>query len=170
LALASIASAMPSPLLAKPVLTKVVFCVPAANGAWSLARYKPLIDTRAKTTFAELTIADHNLLEFRLRRFSDGAEAAFDYKFDPQGKLNAMEGTVSVFGSWVGTANMLPDADGTTTPYEVKYSRNDKRVPRPEDAADYIAQLDHAPIYRTVNDAPCGEMLKEAEKMNATQE
>jgi hypothetical protein len=129
-----------------------------------------LIDPRAKTVFAEMSLAGPRLLEFRLRRFSEKSETEFDYRFDPSGRLNALVGSVTVFGSWIGEANLFPNADGTVPPYHVKYRSEDQPRPRPDDAADYIGSLDAAPIYRTVQNVPCAAMLKEAEKMNATQE
>jgi hypothetical protein len=153
----------------KSTQVKVVFCVPVSKG-WSLQRFKPLIDPRAKTEFAEMSLAGPLLLEVRLRRFSGRSETTFDYKFDPDGRLNALNGAVTVFGSWVGEANLFPNPDGTIPPYHVKYRSEDQPVPRPDDAADYIGSLDAAPIYRTTQAVPCAAMLKQAEKMNATQE
>jgi hypothetical protein len=153
----------------KPIQVKTVFCVRDAR-SWSLQRFKPLIDPRASTAFAEMSMAGPRLLEFKLRRFSEKTEATFDYKFDAGGQLNALMGSVTVFGSWVGEANLFPDADGTVPPYHVKYRREGQPIPRPDDATDYIASLDAVPIYRTVQALPCAAMLKEAEKMNATQE
>jgi hypothetical protein len=147
---------------------KLVFCVPVPGG-WSLQRFKPLIDPRAKTEFAEMSLAGPLLLEFKLRRFSARSETAFDYKFDLDGRLNAVLGTVTVFGSWVGEANLFPNPDGTIPAYHVTYRSENQPAPKPDDAADYIGSLDAAPIYRTVQAVPCAAMLKEAEKMNATQ-
>jgi hypothetical protein len=168
--LGSIAMALPSMAFAKDRDVKLVFCVPEAGGSWSLQRYKPLIDPRAKTVFAEMSFADHQLLELRLRRFSPRSEVVFDYKFDATGRLNALEGSVKVFGSWEGEANLLPDADGTVPPYQIVYRQNYAQVRKPDDAADYISLLKDAPIYQTVQAVPCAAMMKEAEGMNATQE
>ena len=70
-------------------------------------------------------------------------------------------------GEWVGEANLLPDADGTVAPYQVMYRRGNERVPKPEDAANYVALLNKAPIYQTVQAVPCAGMMKEAEKIDA---
>jgi hypothetical protein len=154
---------------AKPVEVKRVFCVPRPEG-WHLQRFKPLIDPRGKTVFAEMSLAGSLLLEVRLRRFAEKTETTFDYKFDESGQLNSLMGSVRVFGAWDAEANLYPDADGTVPPYHVKYLRNNEPVSKPEDAVDYVGLLDAVPIYRTVQAVPCASMLKEAEKMNATQE
>jgi hypothetical protein len=161
--------AVPLARAQKPTQVKLVFCVPVSKG-WSLQRFKPLIDPQAKTEFAEMSLAGPLLMEFRLRRFSGRSETAFDYKFDSSGRLNALNGAVTVFGSWVGEANLFPNPDGTIPTYHVKYRSENQPVQKPDDAADYIGSLDAAPIYRTAQAVPCAAMLKEAEKMNATQE
>jgi hypothetical protein len=168
--LGSLAVAAPSMVFAKERDVKTVFCVAGPKNSWSLQRFKPLIDPRAKTVFAEMSFANHMLLEFRLRRFSEAAEVAFDYKFDAAGRLNALEGSVKVMGSWEAEANMFPNADGSMPSYQVLYSRNHERVSKPEDAVDYIGLLEKAPIYQTVQAVPCAAMMKEVEGMNATQE
>jgi len=170
LVIGSLALSAAPAIVAKQPGVKVVFCVAGAQGRWDLRQFKPLIDPRAETVFAEMSFAGPLLLEFRLRRFYEQSEVAFDYKFDAGGRLNALEGSVTVFGAWVGEANLFPDADGTVPPYHVLYSRNNQRVPKPDDAADYIARLDEAPIYRTIQHLPCAAMMKEAVRINATQE
>lgn len=152
----------------RPTAVKAVFCVPGPRG-WSLQRFKPLIDPRAKTEFAEMSLAGP-LLEFKLRRFSAEAETSFNYKFDLDGRLNALSGTVSVFGAWIGEANLFPNADGTAPAVHAKYERQGESIPRPDDATEYIGLLEAVPVYRTAQAVPCGAMLKEAEKMHATQE
>ena len=166
LAIGCVALAAPLVRAEKPAVVKVVFCVPGSRG-WIVQRFKPLIDPRAKTEFAEMSMAGPLLLEFRLRRFTEKAETTFDYKFDDRGRLNALQGSVTVFGAWVAEANLIPDADGTVPVHRVTYRRDDQPVRKPEDAADYIGLLDAVPIYRTVQAVPCAAMLKEAEKMNA---
>jgi hypothetical protein len=169
LTLACVAFTAPSARAEKPAQVKMVFCVPASSG-WSLQRFKPLIDPRAKTVFAEMSLAGPQLIEFKLRRFSERAETSFDYKFDAVGRLNALLGSVTVFGAWVGKANLTPDAGGNLSPYHVKYWRDDQPIPKPDDAADYVESLNSVPIYLTIQALPCAAMLKQAEKMNATQE
>ncbi len=169
LAIGCLALAVPAIRAERPTQVKLLFCVPGSQG-WRLQRFKPLIDPRGKTVFAEMSLAGPLLLEVRLRRFAEKTETTFDYKFDAGGGLNSLQGSVSVFGGWVGEANLFPSAEGTVSPRRVTYRRNDQPVPKPEDAADYVGLLDAVPIYRTVQAVPCAAMLKEAEKMNATQE
>jgi len=168
--LAFTALVAPSEIFAKERDIKVVFCVPGPQGSWSLQSFKPLIDPRAKTAFAEMSLVGPLLLEFRLRRFSPESEVTFDYKFDATGRLNALEGSVKVFGSWEGEANMLPDADGSVPPFQVLYRRNNDRISRPQDAARYLPLLNDPPIYRTAQAVPCAAKLQGAERVNATQE
>jgi hypothetical protein len=163
------ASSSPGAKAGKPTQVKTVFCVPGRE-SWDVQRFKPLIDPRAKSEFAEMSLAGPLLLEFKLRRFSEKTETTFDYKFDADGRLNALSGSVTVFGAWVGEANLFPNADGSVPAIHVKYRREGEVIPKPDDATDYIGLLDAVPVYRTVQAVPCGAMLKEAETMNATQE
>jgi hypothetical protein len=168
--LVAVALAAPPALSAKEVAIKQFFCVPGRNGTWVLQRFKPLIDPRAKTTFAEMSFADHRWLEVRVRRFYPDSEFVFDYKYDATGNLNELLGSIKVFGSWEAEGNLLPDADGTVRPFQVLYYRNHERIRKPDDAAEYLALLNAPPVYRTDQSVPCATQLKEAEKMNATQE
>ena len=109
----------------------------------------------------------------RLRRFHPGYEVVFEYKFDATGKLNALLGSVEAWeGQWIAEANLYPEADGTLGPIHLKYYRSQQhdQISRPEDAQHYTGELSKVPIYRTIESLPCGGLLKEAEKMNATQE
>jgi hypothetical protein len=156
------ALAVPSAIFAKERDIRVVFCVPGPQGGWSLQAFKPLIDPPAKTSFAEMSLAGPQLVQVRLRRFSPDSEVMFEYKFDEAGRLNALEGTVKVFGSWEAEANVLPNSDGSVPPYQVLYRRNNERVQRPENAARYISLLNDPPIYRTAQSAPCALMIQGA--------
>ena len=71
---------------------------------------------------------------------------------------------------WLGEADLSPSADGKIPPHHVFYSREKDRIDKPENAEKYVGRFDDAPVYRTVQSVPCAAMLKEAEKMNATQE
>jgi hypothetical protein len=71
---------------------------------------------------------------------------------------------------WLGEADLLPGADGKIPPHHVLYSREKDRIDKPENADKYVGRFDQAPIYSTIQNVPCAAMLKEAEKMNATQE
>jgi hypothetical protein len=50
------------------------------------------------------------------------------------------------------------------------YTREKDRIEKPDDADKYVGRFDDAPLYMTIQSVPCAAMLKEAEKMNATQE
>jgi hypothetical protein len=160
-------------LIAAPRKAKAVYCVQAADGGWNLQRFRPLINPLAKTVFTEMSFTGSVLEAVRLRQFHPGYEVVFEYKFDAAGKLNALQGSVEAWeGRWVAEANLYPEADGTLGPIHVKYYRSQERdqISRPEDAQHYTGELSRVPIYRTIESLPCGGLLKEAEKMNATQE
>ena len=63
-------------LLAKDPNAKAVYCTQAANGEWSLHRFKPLIAVQGGTVFAEMTFDGSVLEEVRLRRFYADSELA----------------------------------------------------------------------------------------------
>jgi hypothetical protein len=174
-----------SALLAKDPNAKAVYCTQGANGEWSLHRFKPLIAVQGGTVFAEMTFDGSVLEEVRLRRFYADSELAFDYTFDPSGRLKGLHGSVTVksvappgvdpafaveLADWLGEADLSPGADGKIPPHHVLYSREKDRIDKPENADKYIARFEDAPVYRTIQNVPCAAMLKEAEKMNATQE
>ena len=152
--------------------TKAVYCAQTANGTWGLQRFEPLINPRAGTVFTELSFAGSMLEAARLRRFYPDREVVFDYKFDNAGRLTGLLGSVELWGQWLGEADLYPEADGTVGSMHVKYYRASSRdlISRPEDAEAYTAELSSVPIYRTIDSLPCGGLLHEAEKMNATQE
>ena len=50
------------------------------------------------------------------------------------------------------------------------YSREKDRIDKPENADEYVGRFDDAPVFWTIQNVPCAAMLKQAEKMNATQE
>jgi hypothetical protein len=152
--------------------TKAVYCTQAVNGAWTLQRFEPLINPKAGTVFTELSFAGTVLEAARLRRFYPDREVVFDYKFDGEGRLTAVLGSVDLWGQWLGEADLTPGTSGTAGDVRVKYYRAKSRdlINRPDDAETYAAELSRAPIYRTIESLPCGSSLHEAEKMNATQE
>jgi len=160
-------------LIAAPRKAKAVYCTQATGGGWNLQRFRPLINPEAKTVFAEMSFTGPVLETVRLRQFHPEYEVVFEYKFDAAGKLNALLGSVEAWeGQWIAEANLYPEADGTLGPIHVKYYRSQQRdqISRPEDAQRYTGELSRVPIYRTIESLPCGGLLKEAEKMNATQE
>jgi hypothetical protein len=152
--------------------TKAVYCTQAQNGSWSLQRFEPLINPRVGTVFAELSFAGTTLEAARLRRFYPDREVVFDYKFDNVGRLTALQGSVELWGQWLGEADLYPETDGKVSNLHVRYYRASSRdlISRPEDAEAYTAELSSVPVYRTIESLPCSGSLHEAEKMNATQE
>ena len=142
----------------KPVQITKMFCVSKDGGSWTAQKFKPLINPRAKTTFAEMSFAETRLLEFKVERFSEHAGVTFDYKFDEKGRLNSLIGTVEVTDSWVGRTNLTPEADGTVSPSHFEFYKGNLEITRPEDAGDYVHLLDAPPVYRTADAVPCAAM------------
>jgi hypothetical protein len=161
-----------SPVFAAKKKTKAVYCTRAANGSWNLQRFQPLINPRAGTSFAELSFAGPVLESARRRRFFPDHEVVFDYKFDNAGRLTSLLGSVEMWGQWLGEVDLTPEAEGSIDNIHVKYYRAGSRdlINRPEDAQTYTAELAREPVIRTIESLPCGGLLHEAEKMNATQE
>jgi hypothetical protein len=175
-----------STVLAKdPGAKATIYCTQGAKGDWSLQRFKPLILVQGGTVFAEMTFEGSVLREVRLRRFFADSELAFDYTFDGAGKLAGLKGSVTVrstgptlpgetepplFADWLGEAELTPGSDGKIPPHHVQYSREKDRIDKPDDADKYIGRFLEAPVYQTIAAVPCAAMLKEAEKMNATQD
>jgi hypothetical protein len=177
--------AVSSTALAKDPNAKAVYCTLGVKGEWSLHRFKPLIAVQGGTVFTEMTFDGSVLEEVRLRRFYADSELAFDYMFDASGRMTRLHGSVTVksvpprgadpaftveLADWVGEADLLPGGDGRILPHHVFYSREKDRIDKPENADTYVGRFDDAPIYLTIQSVPCAAMLKEAEKMNATQE
>jgi len=172
-------------VLAKESVGKPLYCWQGADGKWSLQRFKPLIEVKGGTVFAELTFAANVLEEVRLRKFYADSELSFDYMFDVTGKLKEIKGSVQVktvvpklpgdaepidIPDWLGEATLTPGADGKIPPHHVFYSREKDQIEKPDVADKYIAWFNSAPVYRTISEVPCAARLKEAKEMNATQE
>jgi hypothetical protein len=186
--LAALAGAMvlaSSPTVPAKDAAKQVYCTQDAAGKWSLHQFKPLIEVQGGTVFAEMTFEGSALEEVRLRRFYKDSELAFDYTFDASGKLIGLHGSVQVksvpppgadpafaveLADWLGEADLTPGSDGRIPPHHVLYSREKDRIDKPDGADVYVGRFNEAPVYRTIQSVPCAAMLKEAEKMNATQE
>ena len=174
-----------SALLAKDPKVKTVYCTQTTNGEWSLLQFRPLINVLGGTVFAEMTLEGGVLQEVKLRRFFADSELAFDYTFDASGRLTALHGTVTVksvpppgavvspgfeLADWLGDADLMPGSDGKIPPHHVLYSREKDRIEKPDGAEKYVTRFNEAPVYLTIQSVPCAAMLKEAEKINATQE
>jgi hypothetical protein len=164
---------------------RAVYCTQGASGSWSLHRFKPLIKVQGGTVFAEMMFDGAVLEELRLRRFYADSELEFEYTFDGTGRLAVMRGIATVksvppagsdaataleLADWVGEADLTPGGDGKIPPHHVMYSREKDRIDKPDGAEKYVGRFDDAPVYRTIANVPCAALMKEAEKMNATQE
>jgi hypothetical protein len=174
-----------SPALPAKDAAKPLYCTQDANGEWSLHQFKPLIKVNGGTVFAELTFEGKVLEEVKLRRFYKDSELAFDYTFDALGRLTDLRGSVQVksvpppgadpsfaveLADWLAEAELTPGSDGKIPLHHVLYSREKDKIDKPDNADVYIGRFNDAPVYRTIQAVPCAAMLKEAEKMNATQE
>ena len=87
---------LPPPSFASGPNAKAVYCTQAADGQWSLHRFKPLIQVQGGTVFAEMSFADSVLEEVKLRHFYADSELAFDYTFNASGHLVALHGSITV--------------------------------------------------------------------------
>jgi hypothetical protein len=172
-------------VLAKEVGSKAVYCTQGANADWSLHKFKPLIKVEGGTVFAELTFDGKVLEEVRLRRFYKDSELAFDYMFDASGQLRTLRGSVQVksvpppgadpafaveLADWLAEAELTPGSDDKIPAHHILYTREKDKIEKPDNADVYVARFNEAPVYKTIQSVPCAAMLKEAEKMNATQE
>jgi hypothetical protein len=172
-------------VLAKEAGGKAIYCTQGGNGEWSLHKFKPLIKVQGGTVFAEMTFEGRLLEEVRLRRFYKDSELAFDYTFDASGQLRMLRGSVQVksvappgadpafaveLADWLAEAELTPGSDGKIPPHHVLYTREKDKIEKPDGADVYVGRFNDAPVYRTIQAVPCAAMLKEAEKMNATQE
>jgi hypothetical protein len=148
-----------------------LYCTQAKDGSWQSQSFQPLINPQARMAFFEIEFAAKRVDAVRLRRFFPDHDVEFDYKFDLNGKLNSLIGSVAVPRGWVGEADLFPEADGTISNVHVRYYKpgTTDRILDPEDAGRYTAELSKVPIYRTVESLPCAGSLQDAEKMNATQ-
>jgi len=164
---------------------KAVYCIQAANDTWSLNQFKPLINVHGGTVFAEMAFKGSTLQELRLRRFFPGSELAFEYTFDSSGRLSALHGVVTVksvpppgaivppgfvLDDWLGDADLMPGRDGKIPPHRVLYTRDNDHIEKPFDAEKYVVRFNDAPVFWTIQTVPCAAMMKEAERMYATQE
>ena len=174
-----------SPMVLAKDTAKPIYCTQDANHEWSLHRFKPLIQVNGGTVFAEMMFEGSVLEEVRLRRFYKDSELAFDYTFDASGRLADLRGSVQVksvpppgadpsfaveLADWLAEAVLTPGSDGKIPLHHVLYTREKDKIDKPEGADVYVGRFNEAPVYRTIQAVPCAAMLKEAEKMNATQE
>ena len=141
---------------AGPVKDRFWFCMEGVDGSWTLQDHAPLIDTRHGMTFAQIDYTRAWLSRVRVRHFLPEYQLEFEYKFDEAGKLTALHGILTLYGSWTGKADLYPV--GTKLPeLEVRYyAGNDgNMIADPEDGRYYEAAFKTAEVYRTIDEIPC---------------
>jgi hypothetical protein len=164
--------ALSGSLHAAKLKTRSVYCVDQGSETWSLQRYQPLINPRGKTHFVQLSFSGATLEAARLRRFYPEYEVSFEYRYDSQGRLTGLKGSVEFWNRWIGSADLYPEEDGSIPQRRVRFisPRGGEEVARPEEWQDFDPLLRDVKVYRTIDSLPCGGRLQEVEKMNATQE
>jgi len=118
---------------------------------------------------AELRFEGERLESAKVRRLYPDYEADFEYRFDASGRLTALEGSVEVWGKWIGRKDLLPGEDGSAPAGRMRFygTETDEERPEPERAGNYAGALERYPVYRKTEELPCGGELKEAVRMNA---
>jgi hypothetical protein len=146
--------------------------VKTAKDDWAVQKYRPLIDLHAGLVVEQVGYEGTRLDQVLMKRYDPAVQVTFDYKFDEAGKLTELHGFVRRWGRWVCEANLYPLAVGDTGPLRVKYrgGMDGTEISDPDDGPRYEGLLKQVAVYRTVNEIPCAGMLKEAERVNATQE
>ncbi len=157
--------------LAKPLQDRYRYCIPQ-GATWALQNYAPLVDTRNGTTYVQAAYNGASLQRILVKTYTRRIELVYEYKFGEDGKLMALHGWIDRWGRWFAEADLFPDADGTIPKPDITYrlAQFGGIIQAPEDGPDYTRVFSTVKIYRTIADAPCAVLLKEAEKKNATQE
>jgi hypothetical protein len=161
-----------SPSFAKTIQDHNRFCTPEGSG-WKLQSYAPLVDTRRGTTYVQAIYTGTWLQRVFVKKYNSRTELLYEYKFGEDGKLMALHGRIDRCGHWTAEADLYPDPDGSIPKPDVTYrvTQFGGIIQTPEDGWDYTKILGTVPVYRTIADVPCADLLKEAEnKKNATQE
>ncbi len=156
---------------AKPLQDRSRFCIPQGN-SWVVQDYAPLVDPAKGTLIEQAVYTGNTLTHVLVKNYNDRYELLYDYKFTPDGKLIALHGYLQRWGLWLAEANLYPNPDGSIPTPQVRY-RNDAQggiIADPEDGPEFVQIFSTVPVYRTTADVPCANLLKEAEKRNATQE
>ncbi len=142
------------------------FCIPSSDGVWTLQDFRPLIVSRGNQTFAELRFTGTWLSLLRMRSLKPRSEFDMEYMFNEAGKLQLMQGTYRQAGEWVAQSRLYPRADGSFERFRVHYSKflEGETIPEPEYARDPSPDFIAAKIYRTTQEVPCADLLKDVEK------
>ena len=168
--------AIPTSLCGQKRLVKTTYCIPDAAGAWHLQSFHPLINPRAENTFAEIWMLDQHVERLRLRRFHSDRETRFVYRFNSDGGILFVEGSVDLWNRWVAQTTLpAKDRDGHL-PQDIRYYKQrselgDRRdeIGVPSGADRYLRDLIAAPVYASANEIPCADQIRAVERTNAAQ-
>ena len=143
----------------------------SGKGDWALQAYPPLIDTHAGTVYEQATYTGKWMSKVRMRGFRRDYELDVEYRFDERGKLTETIGEIQQGNNWHAEASLYPDGQGGVRDPEVTYSHEGggKAIAQPEEARHYTPMFRSVKLLKTSDEIPCAGLLKEAEKMNATQ-
>jgi hypothetical protein len=154
-----------------PVPDHSRFCIPQGAG-WVVPPYAPLVDTKKGTKVEQAVYTGGLLSHVLMKSYNDRYELMYDYRFDQNGRLIQLRAYLERWGQWLAEADLYPDESGLIPNPDVHYrlSQFGGIVPDPKDGANETKVFLTAPVYWSVAQVPCEVLLKEAEKMNATQE
>jgi hypothetical protein len=143
----------------------------AGDGQWKLQGYPPLIDEKAGAVFEQAIFTGKWLSKVRLRSFREDYQVTVEYRFNESGELVGTRAGIQRGELWYAEANLYSDGRGGVSEPSVTYSYRPGglAISTPEDGRDYTPMFATVKIYKTTDEIPCAELLKEAEKMNATQ-
>jgi hypothetical protein len=147
------------------------FCVPQGAG-WVVQAYAPLVDTKKGTLVEQAVYTGRQLSHVLMKTYNDRYELMYDYRFDQNGRLIQLRAYLERWGQWLAEADLFPEADGLIPTPDVHYrlSQFGGIVPDPKDGANDTKVFLSAPVYWSAGQVPCAVLLREAEKVNATQE
>jgi len=154
-----------------PVPDHSRFCIPQGAG-WVVQPYAPLVDTKKGTKVEQVVYTGALLSHVLMKSYNDRYELMYDYRFDQNGRLVQLRAYLERWGQWLAEADLYPDQSGLIPNPDVHYrlSQFGGIVPDPKDGANETKVFLTAPVYWSVAQVPCAVLLREAEKMNATQE
>jgi hypothetical protein len=161
----------PSVVEKPPVPDHSRFCIPQGGG-WVVQPYAPLVDTKKGTKIEQAVYSGSTLTHVLMKDYNDRYELMYDYRFDERGRLVQLRAYLERWGQWLAEADLYPDENGLIPNPDVHYrlSQFGGIVPDPKNGANETKVFLTAPVYWSVSQVPCAVLLREAEKMNATQE
>ncbi len=162
---------VPSVVQQPPAPDHSRFCIPQGSG-WVVQPYAPLVDTKKGTKVEQAVYTAGTLSHVLMKSYNDRGELMYDYRFDERGHLVGLRAYLERWGQWLAEADLYPDASGLIPMPDVHYrlSQFGGIVPDPKDGANETKVFLTAPVYWSVSQVPCAVLLKEAERVNATQE